>query len=95
MNVLQHPRITNSLKFIGGGDFNVPASRRINHTEFIFLFENALIDNTFKAAKSLHIMKTRFSYPYLAPQVRVIELSLERGCAASLENPVVDPEQEW
>ena len=40
-------------------------------------------------------MKNLISQPYLAPQVREIELSLERGFAASLENPIVDPEQEW
>ncbi len=33
--------------------------------------------------------------PYRMPQIREISLALERGFAASLENPVVDPEQEW
>ena len=33
--------------------------------------------------------------PYLAPLVRAIALSTERGFAASLEDPVTDPEIEW
>ena len=33
--------------------------------------------------------------PYLTPQVRAIMLSTERGFAASLEDPVTDPEIEW
>ena len=33
--------------------------------------------------------------PYLTPQVRAIALSTERGFAASLEDPVTDPEIEW
>ncbi len=32
---------------------------------------------------------------YTAPTVRELPLTVERGFAASLENPVVDPEQEW
>ncbi len=40
-------------------------------------------------------MKNLITPPYLAPQVRKIELSLERGFAASLEDPVTDPEIEW
>lgn len=47
-------------------------------------------------------MKNLISQSYLAPQVRKIELSLERGFAASLENPIVPPggsegtgEEEW
>ncbi len=40
-------------------------------------------------------MKNLIAQPYIAPQVRKIELSLERGFAASLEDPVTDPEIEW
>jgi len=40
-------------------------------------------------------MKKSVLRPYRMPQIREIELSLNRGFAASLENPVVDPEQEW
>ena len=40
-------------------------------------------------------MKNLIAQPYIAPQVRKIELSLERGFAASLEDPVTDPEIGW
>ncbi len=40
-------------------------------------------------------MKNLILQPYLAPQVREIELSMERGFATSLEDPVTDPEIEW
>ncbi len=40
-------------------------------------------------------MKKFYSLPYLAPQIREIALSTERGFAASLEDPVTDPEIEW
>jgi hypothetical protein len=40
-------------------------------------------------------MKNLIAQQYLAPQVREIELSLERGFAASLEDPIIDPEIEW
>ena len=40
-------------------------------------------------------MKNLIAQPYIAPQVRKIELSLERGFAASLEDPVTDPEIYW
>ena len=40
-------------------------------------------------------MNKFYPLPYLTPQVRAIALSTERGFAASLEDPVTDPEIEW
>ncbi len=47
-------------------------------------------------------MKNLIAQPYIAPHVRAIALSTERGFAASLENPIVPPggsegtgEEEW
>ncbi len=40
-------------------------------------------------------MNKLYPLPYLTPQVRAIALSTERGFAASLEDPVTDPEIEW
>ncbi len=33
--------------------------------------------------------------PYCAPDVRIVQLCIERGFQASLENPVTDPEINW
>lgn len=32
---------------------------------------------------------------YSAPDVRIVQLCIERGFQASLENPVTDPEIQW
>ncbi len=49
----------------------------------------------FNQTHNKNTMKNLISQPYLAPQVREIALSTERGFAASLEDPVTDPEIYW
>ena len=34
-------------------------------------------------------------YPYLAPEVEVIETAVEQGFQNSNEDPILDPEQGW
>ena len=34
-------------------------------------------------------------YPYLSPEVEVIETAVEQGFMNSNEDPIQDPEQDW
>ena len=83
-------------KFFGGGDFctvhstgNGRFSILTNHTNDLKVFK------VVKDTKNLFTMEKLCLLPYLAPQVRAIALSTERGFAASLEDPITDPEIEW
>ena len=49
----------------------------------------------FANPNNFHTMGKLSFLPYLAPQVREIALISECGFAASLEDPVTDPEIEW
>jgi hypothetical protein len=40
-------------------------------------------------------MYTKFNSPYFAPEVEVIEVTMEAGFANSIEDPVESPEQDW
>ncbi len=82
-----------------GGDFctvhstdNGRFSILTNHINDLKVFK---VVKVIKGTKNLFTMEKLCLLPYLTPQVRAIALSTERGFAASLEDPVTDPEIEW
>ena len=63
-----------------------------NHIKVLKVFK---VVKVIKDTKNLFTMNKLYLLTYLAPQVRAIALSTERGFAASLEDPITDPEIEW
>ncbi len=79
-----------------GGDFCT--FRPTDSGRFTILTNHIKVLKVFKVVKdtkNLFTMEKLCLLPYLTPQVRAIMLSTERGFAASLEDPVTDPEIEW
>ena len=79
-----------------GGDFCTVHST--GNGRFTILTNHIKVLKVFKVVKdtkNLFTMNKLYLLTYLAPQVRAIALSTERGFAASLEDPVTDPEIEW
>jgi len=85
-----------------GGDFctvhstdNGRLTILTNHTNDLNGLKVFKVVKVIKDTKNLFTMEKLCFLPYLAPLVREIALSTERGFAASLEDPVTDPEIEW
>ena len=85
-----------------GGDFCTVHST--DNGRFTILTNHIKVLNDLKVFKvvkvirdtnNLFTMEKLYLLPYLAPLVREIALSTERGFAASLEDPITDPEIEW
>ena len=79
-----------------GGDFC--SGHSTDNDRFTILTNHIKVLKVFKVVKdtkNLLTMEKLCLLPYLTPQVRAISLSTERGFAASLEDPITDPEIEW
>ncbi len=99
MNPLRNFVRSDFPKFFGGGDFcpfRQTDSGRFtiltNHIDDLKVFK---VVKVIKDTKNLFTMEKLCLLPYLASLVRAIALSTERGFAASLEDPVTDPEIGW
>ena len=66
-----------------------------NHIKVLNDLKVFKVVKVIKDTKNLFTMEKLCLLPYFAPQVREIALSTERGFAASLEDPITDPEIEW
>ena len=66
-----------------------------NHIKVLNDLKDFKVIKVIRDTKNLFTMEKLYLLPYLAPLVREIALSTERGFAASLEDPITDPEIEW